>query len=66
MLRKDMIDSAITDTIKVTTAVVSVDIALDFLDGWGKVVTWILGTTYILLKVIEIIRGWNAKSKSEV
>jgi uncharacterized membrane protein len=60
-----MIDQAITDTVKVSTAVFSTTVALDFVEGWGKVVTWILGTAYITLKVIQLIRGWNDKSKIE-
>ncbi len=60
-----MIDQAITDTLKVSTAVLSTTVALDFVEGWGKVVTWVLGTAYITLKVIQLIRGWNDKSKIE-
>lgn len=63
MTRHEMIDQAITDTIKVSTAVFSTTVALDFVEGWGKVITWVLGTAYIKLKVIQLIRGWNDKSK---
>jgi hypothetical protein len=59
-----MIDEAITDTIKVTTAIVSTNIALEFVEGWGKVITWIIGVVYVSLKIIQIVRELYGKDKS--
>jgi hypothetical protein len=59
MTRKDMIDEAIQDTAKVGMAILSANVALEFVEGWGKVITWVIGVAYVALKIYQIIRELN-------
>lgn len=61
-MRTKMIQEALVDTAKVGSAVLSVSLAVEFVDGIGKVIAWAIGTAYILFKCIKAWRELNESS----
>lgn len=58
-----MFDDTIADSAKVVTAVLSTQMAVEFVDGWGKVLAWFLGVLYVSLKLYKLCKDIYGKSK---
>lgn len=63
-MTQEVIDTVLADSIKVTGAASCATIAIDFIDGWGRVIVWALSFLYISLKCYQIVRAeWITKLK---